>query len=483
MRADDSRGQRLPRPWTYAALPLLALHLGTAASFAADGAPRRPNILWIIGEDLGTDLGCYGDPDARTPNLDRLASEGRIYRRAFATGSVCSPSRSAFCTGMYQTTIGAQRHRSHRHDQYRLPTGVRLISDRLRGAGYYTANVRQFPAGVGLSGTGKTDWNFQPDGKPYDSDRWEDLKAHQPFYAQVNLHETHRPYEKAASNPTDPAKVTLPPYLPDHPVAREDWALYHDSIATLDEEVGKVLALLKQEGLEGNTVVFFFGDNGRECFRGKYFAYEQGFSVPLLVRWPGVVPAGSSRDDLVSLIDVTATSLAVGGVPIPEDLPGRPFLGEGARRREYAFSAADRCDEAIDRVRVVRDARYIYMRNFEPDRPYLQHMVYAEHTNPNVNLMRRLLAEGKLNAAQAKFLAPRRPAEELYDRQADPWQLNNLATAPGYETVLDRFRSALEKWIIETDDQGRFPEDPAALREILEEHRRQMKQLFGKAAS
>ncbi len=297
----------------------------------------------------------------------------------------------------------------------------------------------------------------------------------------MNFHETHRLYEKDARNPTDPAKVTLPPYLPDHPVAREDWALYHDAIATLDEKVGKVLGLLKEEGLEGNTIVFFFGDNGRECFRGKYYAYEQGFSVPLLVRWPGVLPAGSSSDDLISLIDVTATSLALGGVPLPGNMQGQPFLGDGARRREYVFSAADRCDEAIDRVRVVRDGRYIYMRNFEPDRPYLPHMIYADHTNPNVNLMRRLFAEGKLNAAQAKFMAPRRPAEELYDRGVDPWQLNNLAASPGYEKTLERFRTVLERWVVETDDRGRFPEDPAALREILEEHGRKMEQLFGKA--
>jgi arylsulfatase A-like enzyme len=359
---------------------------------------------------------------------------------------------------------------------------VRLITDRLREAGYFTANVRRFPDAVGLVGAGKTDWNFLPEGKPFDSANWEELKAHQPFYAQVNLNETHRLYKKAKLHPTDPARVTLPPYLPDHPVAREDWALYHDAIATLDEKVGKVLALLKEQGLDQNTVVFFFGDNGRECFRGKYFGYEQGVAVPLLVRWPGVVPAGTTSDDLVSLIDVTATSLAIGGVPIPGNMHGRPFLGEGVRPREYLFTATDRIDDAIDRVRTVRDARYRYIRNFEPDRPYLQHMVYGENTNPNVNLMRRLYAEGKLNAAQAKFMASRRPPEELYDLEADPWELNNLAALPEYEKTLQRFRSALGHWIDETDDRGRFPEDPAKLRAILEDHDRKMKEQFGGAA-
>ncbi len=481
MRVLDSRGGSLSWLVSFAALAPLALLLRPAAAFPADKLLPKPNILWLIGEDLGRDLGCYGDPDARTPQLDKLASQGRKYRRAFSTGSVCSPSRSAFCTGMYQTSIGAHNHRSHRNDGYRLPDGVRLITDRLHEAGYFAANIKEFPTAIGFSGTGKTDWNFKPERKPFDSQKWKDLKGHQPFYAQVNFHQTHRPYEKAKRNPTDPNKVKLPPYLPDHPVTRADWALYHDSIQTLDEKIGKVLDLLKEEGLDGNTIVFFFGDHGRECFRGKYFAYEQGFRVPLLVRWPGQIPAGSASDDLVSLIDVTATSLALAGVPLPDQMHGQPFLGKGAKRRAYVFCAADRCDEAVDRVRVVRDDRYRYLRNFYPERPYLQRMVYAEHTNPNVPLMRQLFAEGKLNAAQAKFMAERRPTEELYDLKTDPWELTNLAALPEHEKTLKRFRTVLEKWITDTDDQGRFPEDPARLKEILEQHQRSMEKLFGKS--
>lgn len=248
----------------------------TGAQVSKNAAASRPNILWIIAEDIGPDLGCYGNPDARTPQLDRLAAQSRLYRNAYTTAAVCSSSRSALMTGMYQTSIGAHNHRSHRDDGYQLPAGVKLVTHRLREAGYFTANVVKFPAGVGFSGAGKTDWNFQPPDKPFDSDKWEDLRQHQPFYAQVNLHETHRIYKKAKDNPTDPARVTLPPYLPDHPVTREDWARYFDSMQALDAKVGAVLKQLEQDGLSSNTVVFFFGDNGRECFRGKYFAYEQG---------------------------------------------------------------------------------------------------------------------------------------------------------------------------------------------------------------
>ncbi len=447
---------------------------------AETSALGRPNILWIIAEDIGPDLGCYGDQDSRTPRLDKFAAEGRLYRNAYSTGPVCSTSRSAFCTGMYQTSFGAQHHRSHRDDGYQLPASVRLITDRLREAGYFTANVKTLPAKLGFSGAAKTDWNFVSDKrKSFDSDKWAELKSHQPFYAQVNLHETHRPYEKAKVNPTDPAKVTLPPYLADHPVAREDWAVYHDAIKDLDAKVGALLDLLNREGLDENTIVFFFGDHGRECFRGKYFAYEQGCHDSLLVRWPGQVPAGSASDELISLIDVTATSLSLAGVKLPADFHGQPFLGPAAQKREYLFTARDRIDDTLDRVRTVRDARFKYMRNFEPERPYIQQMVYAEHTNPNFKLMRELFMAGKLNADQAKFMAPHRPAEELYDLQSDPWEFHNLAAAPEQTVTLKRLRETLDRWIKDTHDCGETPEDPDALRRILDAHQRAMEEQFG----
>jgi N-sulfoglucosamine sulfohydrolase len=197
-------------------------HLATA-----DQLPSRPNILWLIAEDSGPHLGCYGTKEVTTPNLDRLAAEGVRYTRSFVTCPVCSPSRSAFMTGMYQTTIGAHNHRSHRDDGYTLPDGVRLLTDWMRDTGYFTANVRQFPAPIKFRGSGKTDWNFQYDGKPFDSDRWTDLKANQPFFAQVNFQETHRAFN--APRKADPAKVEIPPYYPDHLVTREDWAKYLDS--------------------------------------------------------------------------------------------------------------------------------------------------------------------------------------------------------------------------------------------------------------
>lgn len=188
-------------------------------AYPADAADR-PNILWLIAEDFGPDLGCYGVKHVNTPTIDKLAVEGVRYTHAYTTAPVCSASRSAFITGMYQTTIGAHNHRSHRDDGYRPPEGVRIISERMRDAGYLTANIREFPATFGFKGTGKTDWNFQTNAAPFDTDRWSDLKGRKPFFAQVNFHETHRKFNGAKH--ADPAKLEIPPYYPDHPVTRED---------------------------------------------------------------------------------------------------------------------------------------------------------------------------------------------------------------------------------------------------------------------
>jgi arylsulfatase A-like enzyme len=449
---------KLARLWgSLLALPALA----TVA-----GAADRPNLLWIIAEDACKDFGCYGTEGAHTPNIDRFAAESCRYDHAFATAPVCSPSRSALMTGLYQTRINAQNHRSHRTSEFVRPPDVRLITERLRDAGYFTANVRELPSGLKFKGAGKTDWNFYDDGKAFDSAKWSDLKTHAPFYAQINLHETHRIYYRAAAGGTDPAKVKLPPYLADDPLIREDWAAYLDEVAVLDDKVGQVLKLLDEEGLSEDTVVFFFSDHGREDFRGKYFAYEQGFEVPLIVRWPKLLKPGTVSDALVSLLDVHAMTLALAGVKA-EELDGWPFFGPDAKPREYIFGARDRIDDTLDRVRTVRDSRYKYLRNYEPERPYLQRMAYAEISNPTYNRMRQMYASGKLNADQAKFMAPKRPSEELYDLQTDPFELHNLANDPAHDETLKRLRGKVEAWVAETHDHGATPEAAETVKEEL----------------
>lgn len=433
---------------------------GFAALTACAAPTSRPNILWLIAEDFGPHLGCYGAKQVWTPNLDKLAAAGARYTRFFTTAPVCSPSRSAFMTGMYQTTIGAHNHRSHRDDGYSLPEGVRVLTDWFRDAGYFTANVRVLPESCGFRGTGKTDWNFAYQGQAFDSDRWSDLKGRRPFFAQINFQETHRAFH--APKRADPAQAELPPWTPDHPAAREDWAKYLDSATELDRKIGLVLQQLEADGLADNTVIVFFGDNGQSHVRGKQFCYDSGLRVPLIIRWPKDFPAPrgfrprTADDRLLAAIDLAPTMLALAGAPKPAKMQGEIFLGDHAvPARQYVFGARDRCDETVFRFRTVREARYRYIRNFTPDRPFLQPNAYKERSYPVWNLLKELHAAGKLTPAQAALCAPTMPEEELYDLETDPHEINNLAQSPSHQEVRRRLRTALEKWIEESNDQGR----------------------------
>jgi len=431
------------------------------AGFARASAPARPNILWLIAEDLSPDLGCYGDRAVQTPNLDRLAREGMRFTNAFVTGPVCSASRSAIATGMYQTTIGAHNHRSHRDDGYRLPQGIEPFTRYLQRAGYHTSNV--INAAPGVRGTGKTDFNFVTE-DIFDGKDWAERRKGQPFYAQVNFSETHRPFRRCPERPVDPARVEVPPCYPDHPWVRKDWAMYLETLQNLDTKVGKVLARLEQEGLAEDTIVFFLGDHGRPMPRDKQFLYDGGIRIPLLIRIPekyrpaGYQPGGVS-DALVSAIDITATTLRLAGVEPPAHMEGRPFLGPGVRPREFIIAARDRCDETVDRIRCVRTRRFKYIRNFFPERPYTQQNVYKDVNYVTLAVMRQLQEAGKLTGPPSAFLAPRRPPEELYDLAADPHETRNLADDPKYRRTLDEMRGILDRWIRETGDQGQHPED------------------------
>ena len=435
--------------------------LPLAVSALAADAPKRPNILWLIAEDFGQHLGCYGAKEVWSPNLDRLASQGVRYTR-FYNGHVCSPSRSAFNTGMYSTTIGAHNHRSNRDGSHPLPDGVKVVSDWLRTAGYFTANVVQLPEPCDFKGTGKTDWNFTYTGKPFDTADWSDLKSRQPFYAQINFSETHRAF--TAPKKADPAKVEIPPYYPDHPVTREDWGKYLDEATALDRKIGQVLAVLEKDGLTDNTVVVFFGDNGQSHVRGKQFCYEEGLLVPLIIRWPKNFPAparfkpGTVDNRLLHGIDLAPTMLAIAGAPKPPKMQGQIFLGDRCEPdRQCVFGYRDRCDMTVMRIRTVRDDRYRYLRNFTPWVPFLADNEYKERAYPVWNLLKELHAQGKLTPPQDFLCQPAMPEEELYDLQTDPWEIHNLAAspAPEHQAALKKLRGVLEKWIEDTNDQGR----------------------------
>ncbi|MBN1126597.1 MAG: sulfatase [Sedimentisphaerales bacterium] len=426
-----------------------------SSHIGADVTPKkRPNILWIISEDTSPDMACYGNPIVKTPNLDRLAAEGVMYTNAFASGPVCSAIRSGLMTGMYQTAIDAHNHRSHRSDGYRLPKPVEVITEYFRRAGYFTSNA----GNLDFSRAGKTDWNFDPGVKPFDGIDWRQRKPGQSFFAQINLQMTHRTFVRDKEHPIDPASVEVPPYYPDYPLTRRDWTDYLESIQVLDRMVGQVLQRLENDGLADDTVVFYFGDHGRCHVRGKQWLYEGGIRIPLLVRYPGYLKAGSVCDDLVSTIDFGPTSMYLAGISIPTHMQGQSFVGQQTRKRDRVICARDRCDETDDRIRCIRTKQYKYIRNFHPDRSYLQFNAYKKNQYPVLTLLQVLHKQGKLTEVQERFMAKTRPEEELYDLKNDPHEIYNLAEDPKYTHVLRELRDRLETWIIETDDKGRFPE-------------------------
>jgi N-sulfoglucosamine sulfohydrolase len=456
-----------------AALLVFALPL-----FAAP-APNtaRPNIVWIVGEDMGPELGCYDDKNAITPNIDRLAREGARFTRAFTHAPVCAPSRSGLITGVYPTTVGTHHMRSE------LLNPPRTFTSYLRDAGYFVA----WP--------GKTDFNFKVPKGAFDSTaNWRTNTLRQPFFAFVNFGQSHESQIRTNKKRLDqhlarlkpeefhpPAKMQLPPYHPDTRETRRDLANYYDLCTAVDYLVGDVLWELEKKGLATNTVVVFFGDHGRGLPRSKRWVYDSGIHVPLIVRWPGAIKPGTEREDLVSFIDFAPTMLALADAAIPTNMQGQVFLGpKTAPERKYIFAARDRMDEAPDRIRTVRSKRFQYIRNFHPELPYAQRIDYMEMM-PTMKVWRTLNYEGKLNAPQKLFFQPTKPAEELYDTGADPHEINNLAGKPEHESVLREMRAALDHWIVETRDMGSIKEEEMVRRGIvadkLEEYARRVKPL------
>ena len=441
-------------------------------------ASPPPNILWITAEDLSPDLGCYGDAYARTPHLDALAREGVRYTRAFATASVCAPARSCLITGMYATSLGTQRLRS----EFPVPKEIRGFAALLREAGYYTAN------------NVKTDYNMK-DERAFIRDSWDDcsVKAHwrgrrpgQPFFAVFNIMTTHQSrlsvwshaqFEKevgsklASNERHDPARAPIPPFYPDTAESRRLWARYHDCITVMDKEVGAILDQLAADGLADSTIVFFFGDNGMGMPRGKRCLWDTGLRVPLLIRFPekfrhlAPVGPGGTTDRLVSFVDFAPTILSIAGVKPPSYTQGVAFLGHAAGKpRQFVFGARDRVDEAFELSRSVRDARYLYIRNYFPHLSWMQPESFSDGTfwtieqqeaaSPFRRELKRLAAEGKLNAAQLGFAGQRKPLEELYDTDADPHQINNLAGSPAHKATLKKMQRILQAWMLDTRDAG-----------------------------
>jgi len=431
----------------------------------------RPNFLWISAEDINPDLGCYGDTYAVTPNIDKFAAQAVRCENVFSHAPVCAPARSGIITGMYPTAIGTHQMRCKGVP----PAHVKCFSEYLRAAGYYcTNNV-------------KTDYQFDPPSTAWDEcsnkAHWRNRPQRQPFFAVFNILISHEsqirnrtpqmlrridglaPHEKH-----DPAKATLPPYYPDTPIVRQDWAQYYDVVTLMDKEFADILKQLEDDGLADDTIVWFWGDNGRGLPRGKRWIYDSGIKVPLIVRIPekfrklaspdspDALAPGAVNNDLIAFIDFAPTMLSLTDIKIPKYIQGRPFLGpQKAEPRDYIFAARDRMDEAYDLIRGVRDKRYKYIRNYMPHVTCAQDIDYMDQM-PTMQEMRRLNAEGKLTGPQKLYFLETKPVEELYDTVADPDEVNNLAADPKYKDVLRRMRKVHRQWMKDTGDIGLVPE-------------------------
>ncbi len=425
---------------------LLCLAISSIASSAAYAAApdNRPNILWITIEDWSPDLSCYGTAGIDTPHVDALAAQGVRYERAFTTSPVCSTSRSAMMTGFHQNRIGASQHRTD--DKKPLPDGIRPVPQLMAEAGYFTCLMSR-----------KVDVNFLPDTRKelFEGTDWSQRKEGQPFFARITFAGTHRPWKRDPVRPIDPADVELPPYYADTPFIRRDWANGLEQMQLVDREVGELLQRLDDEGLRDDTIVFFIGDHGRCHFRGKQFLYDEGTRVPLIVRWPGHLEAGSVNEDLVMAIDLPATCLDVAGVTPDVPLHGQSLLGDGPADRQYTFAARDKMDITHDAMRSIRSRTHKLILNLMPERAYCQFSFYKEGAYPGLAEMNVLNLQGKLTPEQSAFMAATKPSLELYDLQADPHEVHNLADEPGAADVRAELLTELDRWRREViDDAG-----------------------------
>ncbi len=431
-------------------------HAALAGAALSRAQSRLPNILWITCEDMGPNLGCYGDSFATTPNLDRLARRGMIYLNAWSTAPVCAPARTAIISGLYPSSTGSEHMRS----MVRLPSYMRMYPQFLREAGYYATN------------NVKEDYNLEKPGAVWDESsttaHWRKRRPGQPFFAVFNFTITHesqirrRPHELVH----DPARVRLPRYHPDAPEVRRDWAQYYDNITTMDRQAGELLGQLEADGLADSTIVFFYSDHGSGMPRHKRWPYNSGLRVPLIVFVPEAFRELAPRDyrpggrteRLVSFVDLAPTVLSLAGIRPPSWMQGTAFMGryEGPAP-PFLHGLRGRMDERYDLVRSVRDRRYIYIRNYMPHLIYGQYLEYMFET-PTTRLWRRLYDEGKLKGPQT-FFWERKPPEELYDLQADPDEIRNLAAASEYRGILERLRKAQRDHALAVCDLGFLPED------------------------
>lgn len=439
--------------WGWLAWELMAAN--GLMGMASDRSNERPNILWITSEDNGPQLGCYGDTFADTPHIDRLAKRGMRYTNCWSNAPVCAPARTTIISGLFPTSLSAQHMRS----QVAFPASFKLLPQYLRELGYYCSN------------NAKEDYNLATEKGVWDEStkqaHWRKRKPGQPFFAVFNIETSHESQiRKRPHQPIhDPSHVVVPPYHPDVPEVRQDWAQYYDQVTAMDRQVGDILESLQRDQLDDDTIIFYFGDHGSGMPRSKRWLYQSGLHVPMIVfvppryrEWAGTpFEAGTSIERLISFVDLLPTMLSLAGEQAPGHVQGKAFLGKHrSDDPRYLHAFRDRMDERVDMSRAVRDNRYHYIRNFMPQRPQGTYLDYMFQT-PTTRVWKQLYDRGQLNETQSAFWKAKAP-EELYDLLSDPFELNNLADDKEFQSTLERFRGELKRWMVEICDLGLLPE-------------------------
>ncbi|WP_439481253.1 sulfatase family protein [Cyclobacterium plantarum] len=446
---------------------VLIVLLLSKGGMAQQTTPDRPNVLWITCEDISPYLGSYGFAQAHTPNLDKLAKRAIQFSNAYANAPVCAVARATILSGMYASTTGTHQMRT----LVQLPEQIPAYPKILREAGYHCTN------------NSKKDYNSNFINDP---DLWDESsnQAHyknrtedQPFFAVFNLTVTHESqlseeriqyYVENGLIPEepriDPSDIELPPYHPDLPEVREDWARFHDLITLMDAQVGELLQELENAGLAENTIVFFYSDHGGQLSRSKRYIYNVGTQVPLMVHLPdkwkhlSSVSAGEVDKSLVSFVDLAPTILSITGTEIPAIMQGKSFLGKDSEKSpEYVHFFRDRMAERYDLSRAVTDGKYYYIRNFMPHRPRGRDSRYGYQVQANWRAYEAAYEAGNTNEIQSQFYQPK-PQEQFFDTEEDPWQVDNLVEQPASKARVKSLSKELDRWMVETRDVGLIPE-------------------------
>ncbi len=425
----------------------------------------QPNILWLVAEDLSPIIPPFGDSTVTTPTLSRLAAEGVRYTRVFSPSGVCAPSRAALATGMYQNHIGAHHMRTRGNPRYlpegvvpyeaMPPAGVKMHSEYLREIGYYATN------------NAKEDYQFEKPVTAWDESsreaHWRNREPGQPFFAIFNFGVTHESRVWALAEDSlwvdEDLDVPVPPYLPDNEVGRRDVRQVYSNIKQMDAQVGEILSELEADGLLDSTIVFWYSDHGGPLPRQKRLLYDSGMHVPLIIRFPEAWRAGEVDDQLISFIDFKPTLLSLAGIEPPDYVDGQAFLGPYAAQteRSYVHGAGDRFDEEYDMIRAVRDHRYKYLRNYQPEKTYYLPVAYREQM-PIMKELLRMRDAGELNEYQAQWFRDQKDPEELFDTEVDPHELHNLASDPAYSEKLEELSAEMDQWMARIDDKGLMSE-------------------------